>query len=130
MVDFKRSATTADRLRQALADSKMTQADLVRKTGIYRGTISNYFNGKYEPKSGAINKLALALNVSEAWLWGYDVPKERSEKKNNPTSEGGEMSSNRKLLMQMVDEIPEEALTEETVALLKQAMILLAKRPR
>ena len=108
MVDFKRSATTADRLRQALADSKMTQADLVRKTGIYRGTISNYFNGKYEPKSGAINKLALALNVSEAWLWGYDVPKERSEKKNNPTLEGGGLSDNRRKLMRFVEEVPED----------------------
>lgn len=109
MVEFKRTETTADRLREALAASGLKQVDLVRKTGIHKGTIHNYLHGKYEPKSGAINKLAIALNVSEAWLWGYDVPKERTEgKKNNPTSEGGEMSSNRKLLMRFAETVPED----------------------
>lgn len=109
MTEFNRVATTAERLREALSISGMSQADLVRKTGIYRGTISNYVNGKYEPKSGAINKLAVALNVSETWLWGYDVPKERNEgKKNNPTSEGGGLSENRLKLMRFAETVPED----------------------
>lgn len=107
MTDFNRVATTAERLREALALSGMKQSDLVRKTGIYKGTISNYFHGKYEPKSSAINKLAIALNVSETWLWGYDVPMERKEDKKNPVTMDG-MSENRKKLMHFVEGVPEE----------------------
>lgn len=79
MAKFKRISTTSERLKKALELSGMKQADLVRKTGIDRGTISNYVHGKYEPKSEAINKLAVALNVSEAWLCGYDVSPARQD---------------------------------------------------
>jgi hypothetical protein len=38
-----------------------------------------------EPKQKAISKMAIALGVSEMWLWGYDVPKSRTpeQKKND-----------------------------------------------
>lgn len=75
----------AERLRQALRESGKKQADLVRETGLDRGAISSYLSGKYEPKQKALYKLAQALNVSEAWLLGYDVPIHRTEaqKKND-----------------------------------------------
>lgn len=80
----KRVATVATRLEEALKLTGMKQADLVRLTGLDKGSISHYIRGKYEPKSRAIRKLAIALNVSEMWLWGYDVPSERTafQKKN------------------------------------------------
>jgi transcriptional regulator with XRE-family HTH domain len=60
------------------------QADLVRETGLDRGSISSYLSGKYEPKQKAIYKLSQALDVSEAWLLGYEVPMDRSlESKKN-----------------------------------------------
>ena len=72
------------RLRKALDASGKKQADLVRETGLDRGSISSYLSGKYEPKQKAIYKLAAALDVSEAWLLGYDVAKDRSpESKKN-----------------------------------------------
>jgi len=81
---FKRNATTPDRIREALRLSGKKQIDLSRETGIDKGSISNYIAGRYEPKNEAIYKMALALGVSEMWLWGYDVPMERSkEQKNN-----------------------------------------------
>lgn len=58
--------------------SNIKQAELSKLTGISKGAISNYVAGRYEPKSDAIRKLAAVLNVSEMWLWGYDVPAERS----------------------------------------------------
>ena len=69
----------------AMAMEHKKQTDLVALTGINKGTISRYCSGEYEPKATAINKLATALNVAEMWLWGYDVPMERSEgqKKND-----------------------------------------------
>lgn len=77
MENYGRVASTADRLREAMRNAGKNQADLVRETGISKGTLSRYLSGKFEPKQIAINKLAVALNVSEMWLWGCDVPMER-----------------------------------------------------
>lgn len=71
-------ATIAQRINEALGIRHMKQADLVRLTGIGKSSISTYISGEYEPKQRNIYKLALVLNVSEAWLMGYDVPMERS----------------------------------------------------
>ena len=81
----KRMATTAERIKEAMKSISMKQADLARATGLNTGTICRYLSGEYEPKQTAINKIAIALNVSEMWLWGYDVPKERTavQKKND-----------------------------------------------
>ena len=59
--------------------------DLVERTGIPKGTLSYYLSGKTEPKSDRVYLLAQVLDVSEAWLLGYDVPMARSEesKKND-----------------------------------------------
>lgn len=73
-----------DRLRQAMDLRGVRSTDLVEKTGIPKGTISYYLSGKTEPKSDRIYILAQTLDVSEAWLLGYDVPMERSpESKKN-----------------------------------------------
>lgn len=81
----KRIATTAERIREAMQAAGKKPVDLVKASGIDRGAISRYLAGKYEPKQTAINKLAIALNVSEMWLWGYDVPMQRTieQKKND-----------------------------------------------
>jgi transcriptional regulator with XRE-family HTH domain len=69
-----------------MLDAGKKQADLVRETGIDKGAISSYLSGKYEPKKKAVAALARALNVTEMWLWGYDVPKVRTpEQKKNDT---------------------------------------------
>lgn len=75
--EFERVSATPDRLREAMDLSGKKQVDLVRITGIDKGSISNYLSGRYEPKQEAIYKLAMALDVSEMWLWGYNVPMER-----------------------------------------------------
>lgn len=80
---FKLVATTSERLKEAMHLTGKKQADLVRETGIDKGSISHYVSGKYEPKDKGIHKLAVALDVSEMWLWGYDVPMERPQSKKN-----------------------------------------------
>lgn len=82
-MENKRVATTAERLAAAMKDTDKKQVDLARETGLDRAAINRYVNGRYDPKWDAISKLARALNVSETWLWGYDVPKERSNKNDN-----------------------------------------------
>lgn len=80
----KAQESIAVRLRKAMEVAGKKQADLVRETGLDRGSISSYLSGKYEPKQKAIYKLSQALGVSESWLLGYAVPMERSpESKKN-----------------------------------------------
>lgn len=67
-----------DRLNLAMSRRNMTQADLVKATGISKPRISQYVNGIYEAKQDALLKLSLALCVDVAWLMGYDVPEDSS----------------------------------------------------
>lgn len=69
-------ATTAERIKEALLIRGMKQSELAEKTKIGKSSISTYITGSYEPKQKNLHKLAAALNVSEAWLMGYDVPME------------------------------------------------------
>ena len=69
----------SNRLKKALEIRNMTQADLVKKTGIGKSSISTYLSGDYEPKQKNTYKLAKALNVNEVWLMGYDVDIERKD---------------------------------------------------
>lgn len=79
MENWSRSSSTSKRLKEAMELANMKQADLARATGLSKGGISNYVMGRYEPKSDIISKLSKALNCSEMWLMGYDVPKERKQ---------------------------------------------------
>lgn len=85
--DFKKRnsnqvAPISQRLRTALDLSGKTQADLSRETGIDTAAISRYLKGTYAPKSTALYKLALALDVSDMWLAGYDVQMNRFKQQN------------------------------------------------
>lgn len=71
--------TIAERLKEAMDRIDISQAELVKRTGINKGALSSYLSGRYAPKQKAIYELAKALHVSEAWLLGYDVPAERDE---------------------------------------------------
>ena len=104
MSNLKRTSTTPERLKIAMANAKVKQIELARLSGIARGTINNYVLGKYEPKSDAINKMAIALNVSEMWLWGYDVPMEREKK----VPDKLELSEDDKAILEIFRLIPEE----------------------
>lgn len=66
-----------DRLNTALALRKISKAELSRRTGIGRNSISDYTNGKYEAKQDYVFLIAKALDVSESWLMGFDTPMEK-----------------------------------------------------
>lgn len=77
-------AKLQDRLREALSDAGMKPIELSDRTGIPKSMISYYLNGKTKPKADRIYTISVALNVSEAWLLGYNVPKARTpENKKN-----------------------------------------------
>jgi transcriptional regulator with XRE-family HTH domain len=85
MTKMERNATTTERLQEAMRDTGKKQIDLARETGLSHSTISRYISGAVEPRQDATHKLSVVLGVSEMWLWGYDVPKQRTaeQKKND-----------------------------------------------
>lgn len=72
-----RKAEFKDRLKDAMSSRGMKQADLIVLTKIPKSAMSQYLSGYFEPKKDRLSLLAKALNVSEAWLEGYDVPMRR-----------------------------------------------------
>lgn len=77
---LQKVSTISERLQIAMDKRKIKQIDLARVADVNQGALSRYLKGSYEPKSATIYKLALALDVSDMWLEGYDVPMERSRK--------------------------------------------------
>lgn len=75
-------SNTAERLNAILKDRHIKQVDIINaakpfceKYGIKltKTDLSQYVSGKVEPGQEKLSILSLALNVSEAWLMGYDV---------------------------------------------------------
>lgn len=67
----------AERLQEAMDMRNMKAYQLAEKTGLSRPSISKYLHGIVEATQTPLYKLAIALDVSEAWLMGYDVAPER-----------------------------------------------------
>lgn len=60
----------SERLAYAMDIKKMTQAELSRRSGINKGSISNYLSGRWSPKGENMYKLATVLDVDPLWLDG------------------------------------------------------------
>lgn len=81
-----RQNSTADRLKQIMSEENLKQVDIIERSKPFqnklniklgKSALSQYVNGIQSPDQKKLTLLALTLNVSEAWLMGYDVPKER-----------------------------------------------------
>lgn len=66
-----------NRISEALSLRNMKAVELAEKSGISKSSLSSYISNRWQPKQGALYKMAKALGVSEMWLAGYDVPMER-----------------------------------------------------
>lgn len=73
----EKNETCGKRIEKALQIRQMKQSELCKLSGVPKSSLSLYLKGAYEPKQDKIYKMADALNVSEMWLMGYDVPMER-----------------------------------------------------
>lgn len=80
--------TTAERLRYIIDTMGLKQVDILEKCKPYckkynvrlaKNDLSQYVSGKVEPKQDKLSILGLALDVSEPWLMGYDVPMKRND---------------------------------------------------
>lgn len=66
-----------DRLTRAMSLRDIRPIDLANLTKIPKSGISQYMSGRAQPGQKKLYILSKALNVSEAWLMGYNVPMER-----------------------------------------------------
>ena len=105
------------RLALALSIRNLKQADLCAATGIPKSAMSQYIKGSFEPKQDRIFLMAKALNVSEAWLMGYDVPMEKE--KISPSEET--LTEGEKFMLELFRKIPEEK-QGEALELLRVAL--------
>ena len=66
-----------NRLAEALRIRNMKQVELAEKTGLSKASINSWLRQRWQPKQPALLAMAKALDVSEMWLAGYDVPMDR-----------------------------------------------------
>lgn len=105
-MEYDRVATCAERIRTALTIKGIKQSDLCRLTKIPKSALSQYISGAFEPKQDRIYLMSQALNVSEAWLMGLDVPMERQLKKDSP--EEPKLTEGEKILLDLFNRVPKD----------------------
>lgn len=76
-------SSISERLLQIMNNRHLKQVDILRLAAPFceendiklnRNDLSQYVNGKVEPRQSKLYILGQALKVNEAWLMGYDVP--------------------------------------------------------
>ncbi len=107
-------SNTAERLKHIMSERGLKQVDIIAMCKPYcdqygvkmnKSDMSQYVSGKSEPSQDKLVVLAMALNVQESWLMGFDVP----ENKEKPaTTNGDGLSANKKALMDLIENCPEE----------------------
>ena len=102
----ERVESCSKRIAVALKIKGMKQYELCKLANVPKSSLSLYLSGAYEPKQDRVYDMAKALNVSEAWLMGYDVPMERQEKKLSPTE--ADLSEGEKILLDLFRRVPED----------------------
>lgn len=78
----------ATRLRCALRQNEITGAELARRAGMNKSSITQYLQGKHAASREAAERMAVILRVSPAWLMGYDVPATEAEDDAAPGAPG------------------------------------------
>lgn len=83
-----RKLTTSDRIKQIMSERNLKQVDILEMSKPFqkefdiklgKSALSQYVNGVQAPDDKKIFLLSKTLNVSEPWLMGYDVDRERKE---------------------------------------------------
>lgn len=89
-----KESNTANRLKEIMSERNIKQIDILNACLPYcktydvkmsKSDISQYVSGKVEPGQDKLFVLGNALNVSEAWLMGFNVPKDRNPIPVNPS---------------------------------------------
>lgn len=99
-----RQETIAVRIKKALKIKGIKQAELCKLANIPKSSLSQYLSGDFEPKQDRIYLISKVLNVSEAWLMGFDVPMERQVKKDSPSE--ADLTEEEKVILDLFRRVP------------------------
>lgn len=116
-------ADIKNRIAEALSLRGMKQVELAERSGLTESQIASWKRNRWQPKQDALYKMAKALDVSELWLAGYNVPMERpleQKKADELASIIHTMRSNKKYvdIMKYIIDL-DEAQLETVEAMLK-----------
>ena len=112
-----KSSSTSERLKQIMNERSLRQVDILEaakpfceKYGVKlaKNDLSQYVSGKVEPGQEKLTVLGLALNVSETWLMGYDVPMERDETIKKDPATNGEVSPEKRERLDLIDRLSDD----------------------
>jgi transcriptional regulator with XRE-family HTH domain len=111
-------STTSTRLKQIMSERNLRQVDIIEKARPFcekygvklaKNDLSQYVNGKVEPGQEKLTILGMALDVSEAWLMGYEVSMDRGEEENKKVAlEEQLLTEDEKWLLQLYRQVPKE----------------------
>ena len=77
-------AELKDRLQEALNIREKKAADLASNLDIPKSAVSQYLSGKSKNMDSVrMYRICSYLDVSEAWMMGFDVPMERTQTQKN-----------------------------------------------
>ncbi|KYP17708.1 helix-turn-helix domain-containing protein [Streptococcus parauberis] len=120
-------STTSERLHQLMSERNLRQVDILNLSQKYqkeldikmgKSALSQYISGKSVPDQNKLVLLGKTLNVSEPWLMGYDVPKER----NNNMVENNKETIDLKDVLQHNAAFNGKPLSEETKSVLESLL--------
>lgn len=103
-----KNENTAIRLKKIMEDKNLRQTDILNlaipfcnmyNVKMNKSDISQYCAGKTEPNQKKLFVLGKALNVSEAWLMGFDVPMERVQNPGSNQLKASVLSSDNELFI-------------------------------
>ena len=103
-----KNENTAIRLKKIMEDKNLRQTDILNlaipfcnmyNVKMNKSDISQYCAGKTEPNQKKLFVLGKALNVSEAWLMGFDVPMERVQTPGSSGHKASVLSSDNELFI-------------------------------
>lgn len=60
-----------ERISHVMKEKNISAAEISRRTGIDRSSLSHYLKGDYYPKTEKVEKIADALNVPASYLFGF-----------------------------------------------------------
>nr|DAS33286.1 MAG TPA: Repressor protein CI [Caudoviricetes sp.] len=121
-------SSTSERLKQLMSERNLRQVDILEKSKPFqkqlgvkmgRSALSQYVTGKSKPDDKKLYLLSKTLDVSEAWLMGYDVDIKRvpDEERGTTQNEPPEILT---IYNQLEDPNKEKVLDYATVLLNEQ----------
>lgn len=120
-----KSCNTAERLKQIMEERNLRQIDIIEKCRPFckelgvkmgRSDFSQYLSGKIQPKQTKLAILSRALNVSEAWLMGFDVPMSAKDASTAET-----MDEREQVLLELFRLVP-DGQKDEVINLIRSAL--------